>query len=268
VSTIVETIQEIVRHELRRVRVADLGLVEAVYPHSDNGDSDNYGCDVRLKNSGLLLKRVPIATGHIGTVAIPNVGDLVLLTFDKGDVNQPIVIGRLYNDGDRPPLNNSDEVIFRLPLAEADDKTIKAAVRNIQDNSPPREVLVEMPPKITLRITDGTVRATAGKTEMTLDQPDGSGGKVTVIAGRTKITMNQDGDVTVEAAGAMTLKAKRDLTLQGQNVKIKGRMNADLEAGMKASVKAKMGANVDGGLSATMRGVSVSIKGLTSFSPG
>jgi phage baseplate assembly protein gpV len=268
VSTIVETIQEIVRHELRRVRVADLGLVEAVYPHSDNGDSDNYGCDVRLKNSGLLLKRVPIATGHIGTVAIPNVGDLVLLTFDKGDVNQPIVIGRLYNDGDRPPLNNSDEVIFRLPLAEADDKTIKAAVRNIQDNSPPREVLVEMPPKITLRITDGTVRATAGKTEMTLDQPDGSGGKVTVIAGRTKITMNQDGDVTVEAAGAMTLKAKRDLTLQGQNVKIKGRMNADLEAGMKASVKAKMGANVDGGLSATVRGVSVSIKGLTSFSPG
>lgn len=267
-STIVETIQEIVRHELRRVRVADLGLVEAVYPHSDNGDSDNYGCDVRLKNSGLLLKRVPIATGHIGTVAIPNVGDLVLLTFDKGDVNQPIVIGRLYNDGDRPPLNNSDEVIFRLPLAEADDKTIKAAVRNIQDNSPPREILVEMPPKITLRITDGTVRATAGKTEMTLDQPDGSGGKVTVIAGRTKITMNQDGDVTVEAAGAMTLKAKRDLTLQGQNVKIKGRMNADLEAGMKASVKAKMGANVDGGLSATVRGVSVSIKGLTSFSPG
>lgn len=267
-STIVETIQEIVRHELRRVRVADLGLVEAVYPHGDNGDSDNYGCDVRLKNSGLLLKRVPIATGHIGTVAIPNVGDLVLLTFDKGDVNQPIVIGRLYNDGDRPPLNNSDEVIFRLPLAEADDKTIKAAVRNIQDNSPPREILVEMPPKITLRITDGTVRATAGKTEMTLDQPDGSGGKVTVIAGRTKITMNQDGDVTVEAAGAMTLKAKRDLTLQGQNVKIKGRMNADLEAGMKASVKAKMGANVDGGLSATMRGVSVSIKGLTSFSPG
>lgn len=265
-STIVDTIQEIVRHELRRVRVADLGLVEAVYPHSENGDNDNYGCDVRLKNSGLLLKRVPIASGHIGTVAIPNVGDLVLLTFDKGDVNQPIVIGRLYNDEDRPPLNNPDEVIFRLPLAEADDKTIKAAVRNIQDNSPPREILVEMPPKITLRITDGGVRATAGKTEMTLDQPNGSGGKVTVVAGRTKITMNQDGDVTVEAAGAMKLKATRDLTLEGQNVKIKGQMKTDIEAGTQAKLKANMGATVDGGLSATLRGTTVSIKGLTSFS--
>lgn len=266
-STIVDTIQEIVRHEMRRLRVAEFGVVEAVYPHSDGGDNDNYGCDVRLKNSGLLLKRVPIATGHIGTAAIPNVGDLVLLTFDKGDVNQPVVIGRLYNDEDRPPLNKSDEVIFRLPLAEADDKTVMAAIRNIQNGSPPREILVEMPPKITLRITDGTVRATAGKTEMTLDQPDGNGGKVTVVAGRTKITMNQDGDVTVEAAGAMKLKATRDLTLEGQNVKIKGQMKTDIEAGTQAKLKANMGATVDGGLSATLRGVNVSIKGLTSFSP-
>jgi phage baseplate assembly protein gpV len=267
VSTIVNTIQEIIRHEMRRLRVTELGVVEAIYPHSADDDNDNYGCDVRLKNSGLLLKRVPIATGHIGTAAIPNIGDLVLLTFDKGDVNQPIVIGRLYNDEDRPPLNNPDEVIFRLPLAEADDKTIKAAIRNLQDSTPPREILVEMSPKITVRISDGTVRATAGKTEMKLDQPDGSGGTVTVVAGRTKITMNQDGDITVEAAGAMTLKAARDLTLEGQNVTIKGQMKTDIEAGTQATLKANMGATVNGGLSATLQGVNVSIKGLTSFSP-
>lgn len=266
-STIVSTIQEIVRQELRRVHVTELGLVEAVYPHSTDDDNDNYGCDVRLKNSGLLLKRVPVATGHIGTVAIPNISDLVLLTFDKGDVNQPIVIGRLYNDEDRPPLNSPDEVIFRLPLAEADDKTIKAAIRNLKDSTPPREILVEMSPKITVRISDGTVRATAGKTEMKLDQPDGSGGTVTVVAGRTKITMNQDGDIAVEAAGAMTLKAARDLTLEGQNVTIKGQMKTDIEAGTQATLKANMGATVNGGLSSTLQGVNVSIKGLTSFSP-
>lgn len=265
-STIVNTIQEIIRHEMRRLRVTELGVVEAVYPHSADDDNDNYGCDVRLKNSGLLLKRVPIATGHIGTAAIPNIGDLVLLTFDKGDINQPIVIGRLYNDEDRPPLNNPDEVIFRLPLTEADDKTIKAAIRNLQDSTPPREILVEMSPKITVRITDSTVLATAGKTEMKLDQPDGSGGTVTVVAGRTKITMNQDGDITVEAAGAMTLKAARDLTLEGQNVTIKGQMKTDIEAGTQATLKANM-VTVNGGLSATLQGKNVFIKGLTLFSP-
>ncbi|MCB0100128.1 MAG: hypothetical protein KDE46_30560, partial [Caldilineaceae bacterium] len=146
--TIVNTLQEIIRHEMRNLRIAELGLVEAVYPHSASGDGDNYGCDVRLKNSGLLLKRVPVATSHIGTAAIPNIDDLVLLAFDQGDVNQPIIIGRLYNDEDRPPLNKPDEVIFRLPLAQPDDKTIKAAIRNHQDQAEPREMIIEMPPQI------------------------------------------------------------------------------------------------------------------------
>src|SRR5512139_2406819 len=110
-STIITTLQEIIRQELRGIRVAELGLVEKVFPHKDSSDDDNFACDVRLKDSGLLLKRVPVATGHIGTAAIPNIGDLVLLTFENGDINQPIIIARLYNDDDRPPLNKADEVI-------------------------------------------------------------------------------------------------------------------------------------------------------------
>jgi uncharacterized protein involved in type VI secretion and phage assembly len=266
-STIVDTIQEIIRHELRSVRVTELGLVDAVYPHSASGDSDNYGCDVRLKNSGLVLRGVPVATGHIGTVAIPNKGDLVLLAFDKGDVNQPLIVGRLYNDSDRPPLNKPDEVIFRLPLAASDDKTIKAAIRNHQDSSPPREMIVEMPPKITVRMTDGTVRATAGKSEMTLDQPNGSGGTVTILAGQTKITMNQDGDVTVEAAGAMTLKANNDISIEGQNVNIKGQLQVNVQAGTQATLQGSTGATVDGGASATVQGATISVNGITSFGP-
>jgi phage baseplate assembly protein gpV len=253
VDTIVGTIQEIVRHELRRVRIAELGLVEDVFPHSGNGDSDNYGCNVRLKNSGLLLKRVPLAIGHIGTAAIPNKGDLVLLSFDKGDVNQPIVIGRLYNEKQRPPLNNPDEVIFRLPLAEADDKTIKGAVRNLQSKSPPREIIFEMPPKITVRVTDGSVRATAGKTEMKLDQPGGSGGTVTVLAGRTKITMNQDGDIKVEAASSLSLEAAGDVSIKGNNIKIQSDLNTEVSAGTSVEIKGNMEAKLEGQASASVK---------------
>lgn len=266
-STIISTLQEIIRQELKSLHVTELGLVEAIYPHSASNDSDNYGCDVRLKNNGLLLKRVPIATGHIGTAAIPNIGDLVLLSFDKGDINQPIIMGRLYNGDDRPPLNNPDEVIFRLPLAKAEDKTLKAAIRNIQSNTPAREVLIEMPPKITVRINDGAVQISAGKTEMKLDQPDGSGGKVTVTTGRTKITMNQDGDVTVEAVGSMTLKANGDLNLEGRNVSIQGQMNTEVKAGMQATLKGSLGATVQGDGFAKLQGNAVLIQGTTSFSP-
>jgi hypothetical protein len=54
-NSIVSTIQRIIRQELRRVRIAELGVVEAVDPHGRAAGTENYGCDVRLKNSGLLL---------------------------------------------------------------------------------------------------------------------------------------------------------------------------------------------------------------------
>ncbi len=264
-TTLLSTVQEIIRDELRGVRLAELGVVEATYPHSDNGDRDNYGCDVRLKGSELLLKKVPVSTGRIGTTAIPNVGDLVLLAFDRGDVNQPIIIGRLYTDTERPPVNRNDEIIFRLPLQEEDNKTVMAAIRNIQG----REILIEMPSKITVQLVDDAVKVVAGQTEMTLEQPGGADGLATLHAGRSKITINQDGDVTIEAAGNMTLKAPTgDVKIEGKSVAIKSTMDTTIDAGMQAKVTAKLGATVDGSLSATLKGLTVSIKGMTSFSPG
>lgn len=267
-SNLVGAIREIIRSEMQNLRLSDLGLVDAVYPHSDSSDTDNYGCDVKLKNTGLLLKRVPIATGHIGTAAIPNIGDLVLVDFFQGDVNQPIVTGRLYNDKDRPPPNKPNEVIFRLPLQEADDKTIAAAIRNISANDPPRELLIEMKPKITVRITDGTVRATAGKTEMKLDQQGSSGGVVTVVAGSTKITMNQDGDVSVEAAGSMTLEASKDLTLKANsNISIQAQGSLSMQAGASATLKANAQVTVQASGAATLQAATVQVQGVTSFGP-
>ena len=266
-STIVNTIQQIVRQELRGLRTTELGLVDAVYPHSSSADKGNYACDVRLKNSSLLLKQVPLTTDRIGTTAIPNKGDLVLLAFENGDVNQPIVVGRLYNDGDRPPLNNSNEVIFRLPLAQADDHTVKAAIRNLRANSPPREIVIEMAPKITVRISDGTVLATAGHSEMKLDQSSETGGTVTIFAGSSKITIKQDGDVSVEAAGDMTLKAVGDITMEAQNINLNAELEVQIQAQTDVTMTGTTGATIDGGASATLQAAMVSVSGITSFSP-
>jgi len=265
VTTLVSTLQEIIRDELRSVRLAELGVVEQTYPHADNGNRDNYGCDVRLQGSDLLLKRVPVSTGHIGTAAIPNVGDLVLVVFEQGDVNQPIIIGRLYTDTERPPANHNDEIIFRLPLQKDDNHTIKAAIRNIQG----REILIEMPSKITVQLVDDTVKVVAGQTQMQLQQSGGADGVATLNSGQSKITINQDGDVTIEASGDLTLKAPTgDVTITGKSVTIKSAMDTTIDATMQANVKGQIGATVDGGLSATLKGVTTSIKGLTSFSPG
>lgn len=266
-STVVDTIAAIVRHELSAVRTTELGVVDDVHPHTAPDDEDNYGVDLTLRNSGLALKRVPVLTGHLGSVAIPNVGDLVLVNFDHGDVNQPIVVGRLYSSADRPPLSTIDELVFRLPLAEKDDATILAAIRNHTDKSPPRELVIEMPPKITVRIVDGVVTATAGKTELKLDQSGSSGGTVKVTAGRTTITMNQDGDVVLDSAGSVTLKAAQDLTLQATgSINVRAGLTATFEAGTRAVVKG-LQASLQGSAAAGVQGGLVTIQGQTSFTP-
>lgn len=264
--SLIGTLQEIVRAELAGLRIAELGVVDAVQPHEEAGDSDNYACDVKLKNSGLLLRRVPIATGRIGTVAPPNVGDLVILAFDKGDVNSPIVIGRLYDERQRAPVSQLNEVIFRLPLDEADDQTIKAAIRKT-DGDPKRELLFEMPPKIKVQVTDDHVSATAGQTEMKLDQPGGgSDGKVTVTAGRTTITMDQDGTVTIESATDLSIEADTNLSIKAANVKIEASGQLNLSGGT-ATLKGTGSATVEGSGGATLKGSMVLIQGNTSFSP-
>jgi hypothetical protein len=173
----------------------------------------------------------------------------------------------LYTDQDRPPVSTTDEVVFRLPLAAADDRSVLASVRNHADADPTRTLDVSLPPRTSVHLEDDGVRATAGHTEITLTQPDGSGGTVTIVAGGTTITLDQDGDLSIEAAGSLTLKAAGDVTIEGRSVSVKAQLDATVKAGTSLQASAMSGATLDGGLNATVRGGTVSINGITSFSP-
>jgi hypothetical protein len=268
-TNLVSIIQQIVSDQLRSMGMAELGVIEqdGQHSHAESSDMDNYACDVRLKNTGLVLKQVPVATGHIGTAAIPNQGDLVLVAFSHGDQNQPIIIGRLYNDADRPPLNKADEVIFRLPLAKPDDETVKVEARNHPDDTPPREVLIEILPKIRVYLHDDEIVAEAGKTRLTLTQPGQRDGQVIVEAGNSTITIDQDGDIAIEANGNISLTTQTgDVSIEGMNVNIKSQAETKIEAGSQVSLKGNIGATVDGGMSSTLQGLKVTVKGYTDFS--
>ena len=116
--SIIDTIRKIVKREVEQIYTTELGLVTAVFPHASDSDKDNYQCSVILKNkkqpdgSDFELRKVPIATPHIGLANIPNIGDLVLLSFIGGNINAPVIIGRLYNDEDIPPVNDTRQIIL------------------------------------------------------------------------------------------------------------------------------------------------------------
>lgn len=115
---VISVIQKVARKEASKIYTTFLGEVTAIFPHEAEGDNDNYQCSVKLKNkkqddgSDFELRQVPISTGHIGLVNIPNIGDMVLVSFIDGNVHAPVIIGRLYNEQQRPPVNEVGQVVL------------------------------------------------------------------------------------------------------------------------------------------------------------
>ena len=206
-ASLYQTIQKIVQQELGRVRTAELALVQEQHPHSSDGDQDNYACTVKLRDSGLVLKAVPVATGRIGCASIPAVGDLVLVQFVGGDVNAPVIVGSLYNDEDRPPVNADGQWVLHLPLGAGDADAVHIEVTSKDARS------------VVLKLGNGL--------EATLQDDDPvlalrvAGGKATVEVSRDgAIAVESSGNVEMKANGNIKIEAQGQLTLKGATVNI------------------------------------------------
>ncbi len=66
-----------------------------------------------------------LASPHSGLYFIPEKGDSVVVVFDKGDIDRPIIIGTIWNVKNKPPEKNSEKKIIKTPTGaqiEFDDK--------------------------------------------------------------------------------------------------------------------------------------------------
>ena len=117
-NSIVGIMKEVAAREMSHIYTTELGVVTAIFPHASDSDKDNYQCSVSLKNrtqpdgQPFELRKVPVAVSHIGAANIPNVDDLVLVQFIGGDLNAPVITGRLYNEEARPPKNDAGDVVL------------------------------------------------------------------------------------------------------------------------------------------------------------
>jgi phage baseplate assembly protein gpV len=204
--TLYESIQKIVREELQQVRTPELAVVKEQHPHASGSDQDNYSCTVTLRDSQIVLNEVPVATGQIGAASIPAVGELVLVEFVGGDINAPIIVGRLYNDEDRPPENDDGKAVLHLPLAAGDSDAVHLELESGDTR------------KIVLKLGSGL--------ELTLADDDPAV-KIDVGGGSATLEIAKDGGVKLESTGSVELKgseikveAQGQLTLKGATVNI------------------------------------------------
>lgn len=202
-SELIQTLRAIVRDELARVRTAELGIVLEVYPNDAEGN--NHQVDVRLRNSGVELKRAPVIVQRYGLSALPRVGDAVLVAFLGGELNAPMVLGCVYNEQHNPPEAAATEVVYQVP-----------------DEGGERHLYMELPSGMQMTINDESIQIVAGGTELQLEQ-DGD----LQINAAGDIALQAQGDISLDATGNLNLKATGDVLVEGLN--IKNQANAQLE---------------------------------------
>ncbi len=185
----VEAIRAIVRDELAGLRLPDLAVVTSVFAHSDDEDGHNHECNVQLREGSLELRKVPIATPHIGMVSAPAVGDLVLLAYVGGDPNRAIVVGRLYSENANPPKHEETEWRVESPLLatssiaiDKDGSVIVSAGKTVVtvkkdgaiEVAGEADLKIEVKGKVELKCTDCKIDASGN-----IDLGDGGAGVIT-----------------------------------------------------------------------------------------
>lgn len=192
--TLFESIQKIVQEEMGRIRTTELAVVQAQHPHASDSDTDNYACTVELRDSGIVLRKVPVATPQIGGVSIPAVGELVLVQFIGGDINAPVITGRVYNDEDRPPVNDDGRAVIHLPLGAGDGDAVHIEV----SSGSARKIAIKLGQGLELNLQD--------------DDPVAD---LKVDGGKATFKIDRDGAVTLESQGSIQIKGS-EITVESQ----------------------------------------------------
>ena len=160
----------------------DLGKVKVKFPWLSDSDESAWA---RLAS--------PMAGPDRGLQLVPEVDDEVLVVFEQGDPNRPIVIGSFWNGVDAPPLGgdavSGDGAVQQRMLKTRIGHTI------LLDNSDSSKSIV---------ITDS------------------AGNKMTWDAANSKIEIESQGDLKVSAAGDLKVSATGKLTLEGMGVELSG----------------------------------------------
>ncbi|WP_267716830.1 VgrG-related protein [Streptomyces sp. CoH17] len=183
-----------------------------------------------------------------GGVFPMDVGDEVLVAFDRGALDHPFVIGGLYNGRDVPTKND-------VPLHDGLKK--KAVRHTLSDRQGNRVDLLSQRTggrKQGVRIASGndklTINLDRTKTEITVDSK-----------GTVKITGSRS--VSVEAGTDLSLSAKRSLSIKsGGPLTIRGESMINMRSGGQIGVTAGAALNLGAGGAATLSaGAATTISG-------
>jgi uncharacterized protein involved in type VI secretion and phage assembly len=154
---------------------------------------------------------MPMSGNEMGTYFLPEVGDEVLVAFERGDQEHPFVIGSLWNGKAPAPEDNGDGNNDRRLIRSRSGHELR-----FDDNG--------SAPEVELKLQDGK--------HLKLDRngvsvEDERGNSLTIESASGAITVKSTGSLTlrsqqisVEAGASLSLSASGEVSIQGVIVRI------------------------------------------------
>lgn len=238
------------------------GVVTALVTNTD--DEKNWG-RVKVKYPWMAddqeshwARVVSIGGGpEAGLGVIPEVNDEVLVSFEHGDINRPVVLGGLWNGQDAVPAEVIGAAAGEKPLVRT-WRSRNGHALTMYDNADKKVELVTTDGH--LIVFDDTNKKieinSAGKHKVIIDDQNkkfeisSSGGHtITLDDNGRKVTVKSAGDVQVESATNMTIKSGANLDIQATgNLNIKANGLGQVESTGPMTVKTAAIMTVQGSL--------------------
>ncbi len=209
-----------------------LGRIKVKYSWRDENDESDW---IRIMT--------PMAGNQMGVYFIPEVDDEVVIAFQNGNINFPIVLGGLWSNNIKPPDSNDDgENNIRMIKSRSGHKIImddkdgeeKVTIIDKSENSiviDSKENLVTITSKQDMQLLAEDGKITISAKEIELRSSDGttmeSGADFSVTASSgtfgvesNELSLKASAQGTLEASAGLTVKASGNTTIKGAMVMI------------------------------------------------
>ncbi len=224
-----------------------MGRVKVQFPwQKDTGDHSNW---VRCAR--------PSAGDQRGMYFMPEIDDEVLVTFEQGDIQRPIVIGSLWNGNNVGMINNPDNNKKSL-------RTRSGMHIDFYDRGGDESIIIGMGGSEN-RIGINFARDVIILNSMGEIKLKAEGDILIESQKQVKIKSNEStsiealGDVQVESNSNIEQKSTGNFKAEGMNVSLEASMNLNAKAGMSAELEGGVNAKVSGSAMTEVKGGIVKI---------
>jgi Rhs element Vgr protein len=224
----------------------------------DNNDPEGIG-RVKVKlywqkdtQTPWLRIAMPYTGKDKGMYFVPEKGEEVMVSFEGGNAEKPYISGCLYHGKMKPDSFKNDKndikairtrsghtIEFKDTEGEESITISDKEGTYIKFNTKEKSLQIKAIENLEIQGKNITITAEK-KLELLSKENTTVGAKKNVeILADEALELQSKKDTTVKATGKVTIEATKDAALNGQNIKISGKMKADVE-GMQTSLKGQM----------------------------